>query len=86
MSLKRPIMGPRFRGDEYLFAVASACSSRTNPSTARSSAKQAQFALGVRHQQQHGFLPSFFQLVDALLDVGGVAHRPLCDLDDDLAA
>src|SRR5713226_1982142 len=46
---------------------------------------EPQLALGVRHQEQDRLLAVLFQLIDALLDVGGVAHRLLCHLDDDLA-
>src|SRR5216683_2937116 len=46
---------------------------------------EAQFALGVGHQQQDGFLAVLLQLIDALLDVGGVGHRLLRHLDDHLA-
>src|SRR4051812_46090417 len=46
---------------------------------------EAQFAVAVGDQQQHRFLAVFFQLVDALLDVGGAAHGFLRHLDDDVA-
>src|SRR5882762_24581 len=46
---------------------------------------ETQFAVGVGHQQQDGFLAILLELIDALLDVGGVAHRLLRHLDDHLA-
>ncbi len=46
---------------------------------------EAQFAFGVRNQKQHGFLAVFLQLLDALLDVGGVGDRLLRHLDNDVA-
>src|SRR6202171_3132190 len=46
---------------------------------------EAQFAVGVGHQQQDGFLAVLLQLIDALLDIGGVAYRLLRHLDDHLA-
>src|SRR6202051_821841 len=46
---------------------------------------EAEVAVGVRDQKQHGLLAVLLQLVAALLDVGGVADRFLRHLDDDLA-
>ena len=46
---------------------------------------EAQFALAVRDQQQHRLLAVLLELIDALLDVGGVSDRFLRHLDDDVA-
>src|SRR5260221_1654774 len=46
---------------------------------------EPQLAVGVGDQQEDGFLAVLAQLMVALLDVGGVAHRLLRDLDDHLA-
>src|SRR5712675_1650733 len=46
---------------------------------------EPQLAVGVGDQQEDGFLAVLLQLIDALLDVGGVAHRLLRHLDDHLA-
>src|SRR6516165_4775410 len=67
-------MGPRVRLDDILRSY-----------LLQRQRHEAQFALGVRDQQQHRFLTVLLQLIDALLDVSGIAHRLLRDLDDDLA-
>ena len=65
-------MGPRVRGDDRAPLL-------------HAQRHEAQFAVAVGDQQQDGFLAVFLQLVDTLLDVGGIADRFLRHFDDDLA-
>src|SRR5882757_2283586 len=85
-------MGPRLRGDDTLIAASSEFSLLTMDGSAfapppllHAQRDEAQFAVAVGDQQQHGFLAVLLQLIDALLDVGGVGHRFLGHLDDDVA-
>ena len=51
----------------------------------RAECHEAQFAVAVGDRQQDGFLAVLLQLIDALFHVGGVGHRFLRHLDDDVA-
>jgi hypothetical protein len=46
---------------------------------------EAQFAFAIGNQQQHRLLAVLLELIDALLDVGGVRDGFLRHLDDDVA-
>src|SRR6266576_5309538 len=74
-------MGPRLRGTTSLVAA----DSEFSPPLLHAECDEAQLAVAVGDQQKHGFLAVLLQLVDALLDVGGIRHRFLRHLDDDVA-
>src|ERR1700737_3002904 len=76
-------MGPRVRGDDAFIWATSARG--FGSALLHAQRHKAQFAVGIRDQQQHRFLAVLFQLIDALLDVGGVAHRFLRYFDNHLA-
>src|SRR6266536_3202910 len=46
---------------------------------------EPQLAVAIGDEQQHGLLAVLFQLVDALLDIGGVGNGFLAHLEDDIA-
>ncbi len=81
---RRPWVPAGAGGTTTLFGAASAYYT-ARPCLLHAQRDEPQLAVGVRDQQQHRFLAVLFQLVDALLDVGGVGDRLLRHLDDDLA-
>src|SRR5579864_7871543 len=71
-------MGPCFRRDD-------ACAYGSARPLLQAQRHEAQFAVGIGNQKQHGFLAVLLQLLDALLDVGGIGDRLLRHLDNDVA-
>src|SRR5258708_34397180 len=80
-------MGPRFsRGRRiHLGQPARARQPWRTSALLHAERHEPQLAVGVGDQQQNGFLAVLLQLIDALLYVGGIAHRLLRYLDDHLA-
>src|SRR6266852_3055241 len=78
-------MRPRFRGGRRTHLHQAALLDGSDRALLHAQRHEPQLAIGVRHQQQDRFLAVLLQLIDALLDVGGVAHRLLRHLDDDFA-
>src|SRR5713101_2219947 len=81
----RGYASPLSRGTTHPSASGSALLDGFDRALLHAQRHETQLAVGVGDQQQDGFLAVLLQLIDALLDVGGVAHRLLRHLDDHLA-
>src|SRR5215208_5344774 len=77
-------MGPCVRRDDT-FIRSSQQSQADVSALLHAQRDEAQFALAIGNQQQHRLLAVLLELIDALLDVGGVSDRFLRHLDDDVA-
>src|SRR5580698_5490746 len=73
-------MGPRVRGDDAAFVA-----TRLYTNLLHTQRHEPQLAVAVGDQQQHRLLAVLLELVDALLDIGGVADGFLRHFDDHLA-
>src|SRR5438034_6708556 len=84
LQLAPVVMGPCVRRDDIV-TRSSRHGHVDGSSLLHAQRDEAQFAFAVRDQEQHRLLAVLLELIDALLDVGGVSDGFLRHLDDDVA-